>query len=264
MVIVSSTSDDGHVQVQKLRQTTLVEIGNLVMNTVERTALARELPAALPAQVGLRVARTRGFLLQILAREILIRDRSADWLCAAAERLAWGEDERKQRLAGDCVRLAAETLAVQAELVRFARRLVDLWNRGTPERRVDLVALLAESPSEAMIELFELLDEQARSERPWAVLALVRPVEQMLATVVPLAIDAGIAQEELRVAAELYTGHARRAEELAQMLATLDLVETSETLAVVEDQASRAFSKLLVECAEIGQALDRWRHSPTL
>lgn len=242
----------------------MVEIGNLVMDTVERTAFARELPSAMPAQVGLRVARTRGFLLQVLAREILVRDRVADWMCNAAERLAWGDDPSKQRMAGDCVRLAAETLAVQAELVRFARRLVDNWNRNTPDRRVDLVALLAEPPTQAMVEVNALLDAQVRDGRAWAVLAFARPLEQMLAAVVPLAIDAGIPEEELRSAAELYNGHARRAEEIGELLARLASVETAETLSAVEHQASQAFSQLLLECAEIGQALDRWRHGVVL
>ena len=189
-----------------------------------------------------RAAAARGFLIQLVAREIQIADRCAVWLRGAAE----GE------------RLVEGTRALRSELVVLLHRLVARRNRLNPQRRLDVIAILAQPLSPVMDELFEL-HESATS---WLGLACLRPIEQMLATTIPLSIDITRADDsDLREAAQLFAARQRRADELASLLAEIVAADRDRAALVhaAEDQAIACFAKILSECSEIGQDLDNQR-----
>lgn len=262
------------------------------MTTVELIGTAYE-PAANSAPPGwcdvavgnLRSHAARGFLIQLVAREIQINESCETWLRTVARQLESLAEPGSAGAAAACDRLASQTRALRAELVVLVHRLVGRRNQisgsglgsagfgrtgrlravGTPvpRRRVDVFALLAQPRSLAMVELLELHQQNLATAEPWIELAALRPVEQMLAGIVPLAIDiAGVDDSDLCAAAELFEARTQRVAVFGSLLASLVAADPrrSASMRAAEERAIAVFTKLLSECAEIGQQLDSWRH----
>ncbi|HVI04453.1 MAG TPA: hypothetical protein VM869_37465 [Enhygromyxa sp.] len=246
------------------------------MSTVELIALGHE-PAANCGprclagreQASARAAAARGFLIQLVACEAQLAQRSAGWLQELGPRLS-------PTMAEACERLAWDSKKLCEELVVLAYRLVGRWNWRDRGRHLDVVALLEQPPCRSVAELIELHESHLRSATPWLELAALRPIEQMLAAMVPLAIDlAGLCEgpadavaetevgaselehPELSDAARLFGARSQRADQLERMLAELAGAdpERSAIVRAAEEQATATFTKVLAECAHIGREL---------
>jgi hypothetical protein len=236
------------------------------MSTVELIAVEIEPAANTAPRVGGRdlVARTataRGFLIQLVAREVQLLERGAIWLRAVGHQL--GSRDSSATLEHACDRLASQTVDLREQLIVLAHHLVARWNRTEGRRRLDVAALLTQPLTGAVAELVELHERHATGPTPWLELAVLRPIEQMLAGVVPLAIDvASVDDSDLAAAARLFGAREQRARELARGLAAVLATLTVEPAIVteVEEQAIATFTKLLAECAKIGPELDCWRY----
>ncbi len=205
-----------------------------------------------------RSATARSFLIQLVVREIQFTERSNTWLRMLAE-----ADEPVRGWAHACRQLADQTRSLRGELAVLLHRLVARRNRLNPRCRVDVIALLAQPLSEVMVEQLELHEVTVAGSTPWLELAALRPIEQMLAGMVPLAIDvAGAGHSDLQEAALLFGGRAARAGVLGSLLANSIAADPrrSEQVHAAEEQAIASFTKVLIECAQIGRELDSWRH----
>lgn len=243
------------------------------MNTVELIGTAYE-PAANSGpgwgDASLEHARSqvaRGFLIQLVAREVQLNDFGATWLQEVATQLSSlaepGSRTDYRTGAEACAVLANETRALRAKLVALAHRLVARRNQISPQRCVDVFALLAQPRSLAFIDVLEMHQQNLAGREPWIELAALRPIEQMLAGVVPLAIEVvGVDDGDLREAAELFGTRTQRASLLSSLLRNLVAVDAGRLASVraAEDRAIATFTNLLSECAEIGRQLDSWRH----
>lgn len=245
------------------------------MSTVELIAVEVEPAANTGPRSGARrevVARTaaaRGFLIQLIAREIQLLDRSATWLAAAGRELGreWGE---RPELSDGCDRLADQTAVLREQLRVLMHHLVAHWNRSEQRcgrrlhgRRLHVATLLEQPITGAFAELVELHERIVAGPTPWLELAVLRPIEQMLAGVVPLAIDvAAVDDGDLAEAAELFGAREQRARELATLLVNIIAADARRSAAVaeLEEQAIATFTKLLAECAKTGRELDGRRH----
>jgi hypothetical protein len=202
----------------------------------------------------------RGFLIQLVACEAQLAEYNAVWLREAGRQF-------EPALAQVCERLACETEALREQLIELEQRLVARWNwleRG----QVDAGALLRQPMSKVVAELVELHEAHVHGPTPWAELAALRPIEQMLAAMVPLSIDlAGFAHgresdcDELQEAARLFGARELRARELTGLLDTLTAADPQRATLVreAEEQAIAAFTKVLSECARLGRELDGQR-----
>jgi hypothetical protein len=236
------------------------------MSTVELIALnGLEIePAANTAprsgarhNIAARTATARGFLIQLVAREVPLLERGASWLRAV------GRSLDPAGSAAVCDRLAGESLDLREQLIVLTHHLVARWNRTEGRRRLDVAALLDQPITGAAAELVELGERHAAGPTPWIELAIVRPIEEMLAGMVPLAIDvAAVDDSDLAAAAQLFGAREQRARDLASVLATITAADPrrSAIVAEVEEQAIARFTKLLTECAKIGPELDCWRY----
>jgi hypothetical protein len=234
------------------------------MSTVELIAFQHERAAnagprfAPKRDDGVRTA-ARGFLIQLVAREVQLVGHSPAWLRAAGRALASaGVGEQV------CEQLATEAVTLREELHVLAHRLVARWNwssRRRPElssrpghrAEIDIAALLAQPSSPAVAELIALHERNVNGPTPWLELAALRPIEQMLAATVPLAIDvARLDDAELTDAALLFEGREQRARELATLLSRLIAADPrrATSIAIVEEQAVAAFTNVLAECAK--------------
>lgn len=234
---------------------------NLKMSTVELIDFSPELaansaprPVADLDVVSTRATAARGFLIQLVAREVQLSPLRARWLREVGQQL--------QPMHGAaCERLASETELLHEHLRELVERLVGRWNWLERHRRIDALRLLEQPPSRAVAELIELHEQHLISPTPWLELAALRSIEQMLAVVVPLAIDlAGFARgevvhAELADAALLFATREQRACSLAELLAELIAAEPerSALVDVAEEQAITSFTKVLAECAQIGR-----------
>ena len=171
-------------------------------------------------------------------------------------------------MAEACERLAWDSKKLCEELVVLTYRLVGRWNWRDRGGHLDVVTLLEQPPCRSVVELIELHESHLRSATPWLELAALRPIEQMLAAMVPLAIDlAGLVgtevgaseleHPELVDAARLFAARSQRADQLERMLVELVAADPERTAIVraAEEQATATFTKVLAECAHIGREL---------
>ncbi|MFO7563557.1 MAG: hypothetical protein R6X02_13000 [Enhygromyxa sp.] len=209
-----------------------------------------------------RAATARGFLVQLVAREAPLLERGAIWLRSAGRQLA-SLGPSAAGPAATCERLALETLGLREQLKVLAHHLVARWNRTEGRRRLDVSALLEQPVTGAAAELVSLHEQHAAGPTPWVELAVLRPLEQMLAGVVPLAIDVAVVDDsDLAAAARLFGAREQRARALADALAELVAADPRRAplVAEAEEQAIAIFTKLLTECAKVGPELDCWRY----
>ncbi|WP_181197472.1 hypothetical protein [Enhygromyxa salina] len=214
-----------------------------------------------------RAQAARAFLIQLVAREIQLSARVAGWLRTTGQHVtALGMSE----LADECVRLAAETWELREQLVGLVHRLVARRNRGLGRRRINVVLLLEQPLSDAMVEFVDLNEVAITSATPWAELAALSAVERMLAGAVPIAIDiAGIDDDfphshgDLVEAAQLYEQRSLRARALYEAISTIRAANPKhrEITREITDRAIDIFTKITSESAELGRQLDSWRHS---
>jgi hypothetical protein len=230
-----------------------VDRGTLNMTPIELITTSHE-PAARSRTVKAagREAAARGFLIQLVAREIQTSEHVAGWLTTIAE-------TADPRVAQACTQLAAQTWTLREQLIELEHRLVARWNQIPGRRPISAHALASQGPSPAMRELIAFHTALVSGPKPWLELAALRPLEQMLAGAVPLALDvAGIDDVEFTDAAQLFAAREQRASTLDSLL--VHFADFADELAEVEEQAVAAFSQLLAECAAIGRELDHWRH----
>jgi hypothetical protein len=224
---------------------------------------ANSAPRSASGRDAVSTRSARGFLIRLVACEAQLAECNAVWLREVGRRL-----DRDWMMAETCDRLARETEALREQLIVLAQRLVARWNWLERRRQVDASELLREPISRAVAELVELHEGHVSGPTPWAELAALRPIEQMLAGMVPLAIDLagfgfehGCASElenaELTDAARLFGAREQRASELTTLLDTLTAVDSrrSAIVKVAEEQAIAAFTKVLAECAHLGHQL---------
>jgi hypothetical protein len=188
-------------------------------------------------------AAARGFLIELVACEVQLADHGAEWLRAVGRSAGIGE----------CEQLASEAVMLREELRVLVHRLVDRWNWLYARRRpqIDAAALLTRPMSPVVAELVALHERNVNGPTPWVELAALRPIEQMLAVVVPLAVDvAGIDDAELTETALLFEARSQRACELGTLLSNLIAADPrrATSIAIVEEQAVAAFTKVLAEC----------------
>jgi hypothetical protein len=214
------------------------------------------------AKLNARAIMIRGFLIHLVAREVQLVERGAAWLRAVALQSEVSE------VSEVCERLAAHNDTLREELITLVHRLVARWNWIERHRRLDAVELMAQPMTSAVAALVDLHETNVHGSTPWVELAAVRASEQMLASVVPLAIDiAGIAKPELAHAelldaSRLFGAREQRAGELTTVLADLVAADPqrSALVEIAEERAIAAFNQVLAECAKIGPELDRRRH----
>ncbi len=240
------------------------------MNTVELLDSAYE-PAANSspdwarrrACASARTAAARGLLIQLVAREIQLAERSDAWLRAIAGQLATAAEPGSERRAAACEQLADATQDLRAELVVLLHRLVARRNRLNPQRRVDVIAILSQPLSPTMIELIDLHERNVALAEPLVELASLRAIEQLLAAMVPLSVElTGAEDSDLDEALRQFASRSTRAAALGELIANLTAAKPErEALArAAEDRAIACFTELLVECGEVGRELDSWRH----
>lgn len=217
------------------------------------------------AVVSARAAAARGFLIHLVACEAQLAERNAGWLREVGRQLEADMPDMSQA----CDQLACETEALREQLVVLAHRLVARWNWLERQNRLDVATLLEQPMSRAVAELVALHEANVSGETPWVELAAQRPIEQMLAAMVPLAIDlagfgAGfmsgaseLQHDELADAARLFGAREQRARKLSTLLTNLTAADPdrSALTLVAEEQAVVAFTKVLAECAQIGNTL---------
>lgn len=200
----------------------------------------------------------RGFLIQLVACEAQLAEYNAVWLREAGRQI-------EPALAQVCERLACETEALREQLIELEQRLVARWNWVERAHQIDVDALLRQPMTKVVAELVELHEAHVHGPTPWAELAALRPIEQMLAAMVPLSIDlAGFTHaresdcDELQEAARLFGARELRARELTGLLDTLIAADPQRATLVreAEEQAIAAFTKVLSECARQGRELD--------
>ncbi|HLT38033.1 MAG TPA: hypothetical protein VK034_17225, partial [Enhygromyxa sp.] len=181
------------------------------MSTVELIAVEVEPAANTAPRDGARATAARGFLIQLVAREVALLDRGASWLRAAG---------RLETLSDACERLASHSEVLREQLIVLEHHLVARWNQLDRRGRLDVAALLDQPspPGSPFAELVELHERHVSGPTPWLELAVLRPIEQMLAAMVPLSIDlAGFAHaresdcDELQESARLFGARELRA-----------------------------------------------------
>jgi hypothetical protein len=221
------------------------------------------------ATVEGKARSARAFLIHLVSREIQLSSHVAGWLRAAARGLT---ERNMTELSADCVRLAAETWELREQLVALAHRLVARRNRGLSQRRINVMSLLDQPASPAMLAFIDSNDKLVAHGPAGVVLAVVSSVEQLLSGVVPLAIDlGGIAgggmgnddATDLAEVAEIYEARFARAEALRRLTAELATVapECGAALRDAGDSAIEHYTQIIRESAELGEHLDGRRGS---
>ncbi len=202
----------------------------------------------------------RAFLIHLVSREIQRSENLAGWLRSTAQHLT---ERSMTELATDCVRLAGETWRLREQLLALAHRLVARRNRGQTNRRINVMSLLEQPASPAMLDFIGFNEALVGSGPPGAVLAVVSAVEQLLSGVIPLAIDiAGLADDEaddLAEVAQAYEARFARAEALRRLTAALVAADPENGRAVREagDSAIEHYTEIIRESAELSREPSR-------
>lgn len=199
----------------------------------------------------------RAFLLHLVSREIQLSGHLAGWLRSTAQGLT---QRQLTELSADCVRLAAETWELREQLLAVAHRLAARRNRGVPTaRRVNVMQLLEQPHSAAMLAFIELNQQIVASATPGVELAVVTAVEQLLSGVVPLAIDvAGFDGEiaaDLAEVGEAYEARFARADALRRLTAAFAAAapECKQALREAGDSAIAHYTEIIRESAELSR-----------
>jgi hypothetical protein len=239
------------------------------MSNVESSALQPQTTApgsvaasAVRGSVTSKARLARAFLIHLVSREIQLSGQVAGWLRATAQRLP---DQQFAALSADCVRLATETWELREQLIVLAHRLVARRNRGLSHGRTNVMQLLEQPPSAGMRAFIEFNEDIVGNAAPGVELAVVSAIEQLLAGVVPLAIDlAGFddaASDDLAEVAEVYAARFARVEALRQLTAALLAAapESDPQLGVAlrdaGDRAVESYTEIIRESAELAYDL---------
>jgi hypothetical protein len=241
------------------------------MSNVESSALQPHTTApgsvaasAVRGSVTSKARLARAFLIHLVSREIQLSGHVAGWLRATAQRLPDQPDQPDQPFMGlsaDCVRLATETWELREQLIALAHRLVARRNRGLSHRRINVMQLLEQPPSAGMRSFIELNQDIVGNAAPGVELAVVSAIEQLLAGVVPLAIDlAGFddaASDDLAEVADVYAARFARVEALRQLTAALLAAapELGQALRDASDRAVDSYTEIIRESAELAHHL---------
>lgn len=250
------------------------------MSNVESNAvLLASSPGRVPVPPGRETLEgkarlARAFLMHLISREIQLGGHVSVWLRSTAQALA---ERSMAEVSADCLRLAAETWELREQLVALAHRLVARRNRGLSDRglghrRINVLSLLEQPPSPAMLAFIEFNQALLQSGPPGAVVAVVSAVEQLLTGVVPLAIDiAGFAAvaditgddigddedaSDLAEVAEAYDARFVRAEALRRLTTTLTVTaaESGDAMRDAGDSAIAHYTQIIRESAELSRA----------
>ena len=201
----------------------------------------------------------RAFLIQLVSREIHLGHRQAAWLRVAGRQLARaGQAE----LAGECVRLAAESWKQREQLVVLLHRLVARWNRGV-RRRVEPLDLTEQPPTKSMRAYIDLNEQVVAGATPTAVVAGLAGVERLLCSVVPFALELADCegQGDVGEALCLYQEREDRAAALEELAAALVAAKPSRRpeFEASAAEAIASFTTVNRESAELGHQLVEWR-----
>ena len=210
-------------------------------------------------QMSTPSAAARGFLLWLVTRQVQLGERAGSWLRTAGQHVAaLGMVE----LSANLIQWAERNRANQDELIVGVHRMVARWNR-TRDRQLDANGLLAEPLSAPMLEFVEFNERTVTGATPWAVLAILGPVEEVLANAVPLSIDiARVDDTDLLEVSRAFEARARFGRELRDRLERVlhEHPGKREHIESTRDRAVEIFSQLLNECTRRGGELARWRH----